>query len=150
MQVDSQAPAVARVSLQMAATPEKVWTVLTDIRQWSTWNPDVKSVSIDGPVAPGTTFRWKAGPGTITSVFQAVEPSHLVAWTGRTLGIRAIHVYRLERQGDMTLVTSEESWAGVPVQLARGSMQKTLQRAIESGLQHLKTRVETPSVTSVP
>ena len=142
MEIDPEAPAVAQGSLEVVAAPEEVWSVLTDIAQWPAWNPDVKSVSIDGPIASGTTFRWKAGPGTITSTFQTVEPPHLLAWTGRTLGIRAIHVYRLERQGDVTLVTSEESWAGLPVRLARGSMQKTLQTAIESGLRHLKTRVE--------
>jgi uncharacterized protein YndB with AHSA1/START domain len=142
MHIDPQAPAIAESSLEMAATPEAVWSVLTDIAQWPAWNPDVKSVSIDRPMAAGTTFRWKAGPGTITSTFQTVEPPHLLAWTGRTLGIRAVHVYRLQRQGEMTLVISEESWAGPPVRLARGFMQKTLQTAIESGLRHLKTRVE--------
>jgi hypothetical protein len=142
VRIDPKAPAVARDSLNVAATPEEVWSVLTDIAQWPAWNPDVKSAWIDGPVAPGTTFRWKAGPGTITSTFKTVEPPHLLAWTGRTLGIRAIHVYRLGRHGDATMVRSEESWSGLPVRLARGSMQKTLQSAIESGLRHLKTRVE--------
>jgi hypothetical protein len=142
MRIDTEAPAVARASIEVAATPADIWAVLTDIAQWPTWNPDVRAASIDGAVAPGTSFRWKAGPGTITSTFQTVEPPHLLAWTGRTLGICAVHVYRLEGQGDSILVRSEESWSGLPVRLARRSMQKTLQTSIESALRHLKTRVE--------
>ncbi len=32
--------------------------------------PSVKSVAMQGDLAEGSTFRWKAGPGTITSTIQ--------------------------------------------------------------------------------
>jgi hypothetical protein len=51
--------------IQIAAPPEIVWEVLTDFDRWQDWNPEVKSMSFDGPLAPGAMFRWKAGPGTI-------------------------------------------------------------------------------------
>ena len=38
--------------------------------QWPSWNPDVKSVTMEGPVQPGTVFRWKAGPSSLTSTLQ--------------------------------------------------------------------------------
>lgn len=142
MRIDESAPAVARDAIDVEATPEAVWEVLTDIARWPTWNPDIKSASIGGPIAPETTFQWKAGPGTITSTFEVVKAPHLLVWSGRTLGIYAIHVYRLERQGESTLVTSEESWTGVPVRLFPGPMRKMLLKAIEAGLRHLKTEVE--------
>jgi hypothetical protein len=46
-------------------------------------------MSIQGDLAEGSVFRWKAGAGTITSTIQRVEPPRLIAWTGGTLGIRA-------------------------------------------------------------
>jgi uncharacterized protein YndB with AHSA1/START domain len=142
MEIDKNAPAVAHGEIDVAAPPELVWAVLTDIESWPSWNPDVKRASLAGPLATGTQFRWKAGPGTITSTLQSVEPPRVIAWTGKTFGIKAIHVHRLELQGDTTIVTSEESWDGLVVRLLRGPMTKTMQRATESGLRHLKTEAE--------
>jgi uncharacterized protein YndB with AHSA1/START domain len=142
VEIDTSAPAVAHGEIQVAASPEIVWDVLADISKWPSWNPDVKSASLEGPLAKGTQFRWKSGPGTFTSTLQSVEPPHLIAWTGTTFGIKANHVYRLEREGDATIVRSEESWDGLLVRLLRRSMTKTLQKAIESGLVHLKREAE--------
>jgi hypothetical protein len=142
MEISEHAPAVARAEIEVAAPREIVWAVLTDIDSWPSWNPEVKSASLAGPLAKGTRFRWKAGPGTITSTLQTVEPPQLIGWTGTTIGIKAIHVYRIEPHGDATIVKSEESWDGLVVRLLRGPLRKTLQRTTESGLRHLKTEAE--------
>lgn len=142
MNVDQTAPVLARGKTEIAAPADVVWSVLTDVERWPAWNPDVKSVTLDGPLAEGTRFRWKAGPGTITSELRRVDRPSLIGWTGRTLGITAVHVYRLEERGGRTVVRSEESWSGLLVRLLRGPMAKTLQRAIDSGLAHLAAEVE--------
>jgi uncharacterized protein YndB with AHSA1/START domain len=98
--------------IEIAASPEAVWEVLTVFARWPSWNPDVKSMSVQGPVAPGTVFRWKAGPGTITSTIQRVEPPWQIAWSGRTFGIKAIHFWQLEPRGGKTFVRTEESFEG--------------------------------------
>jgi hypothetical protein len=142
MEINASAPAVARGEIEIAAPPEIVWSALTDIANWPSWNPDVKAASVDGLLAAGTQFRWKAGPGTITSTLQSVEPPHRIEWTGVTFGIKAIHVHRLEQRDGKTIVTSAESWDGLPVRLLRRSMAKSLQKAIDAGLSHLKTEAE--------
>jgi hypothetical protein len=148
VEIDANAPAVARGEIEVAAAPEVVWGVLTEISGWPDWNPDVKSASLEGPLAPGTQFRWKAGPGTISSTLQHVEPPHLVAWTGRTMGIDAVHVHRLEPRGEATLVRSEESWDGLLVRLLRRSLTRSLQNAVDSGLGHLKAEAERRAATT--
>ena len=62
-----EAPVSSTRSIDISAPPEVVWDVLTRFGDWPKWNPDVKSMSFDGPVEPGSTFRWKAGPRTILS-----------------------------------------------------------------------------------
>lgn len=94
--VNEGAPVIATSETEIAASPETVWALMADIEHWPSWNPDVKAASMDGPLAPGTVFKWKAGPSTITSVLQEVQRPETLAWTGRTVGIRAGHVYRLE------------------------------------------------------
>jgi uncharacterized protein YndB with AHSA1/START domain len=142
VEIDTGAPAIARGEIAVAASPEIVWSVLTDIATWPQWNPDVKNASIEGSLASGTQFRWKAGPGTITSTLQSVEPPRRIEWTGTTFGIKAIHVHELERREGTTVVRSAESWDGLPVRLLRRSMGKSLQKAIDAGLSHLKIEAE--------
>jgi hypothetical protein len=99
-------------------------------------------MSVSGDVVPGTEFRWKAGPGTITSTIRRVEPPTLIGWTGRTLGIRATHVYRLEGREGGTLVRSEESYEGLVARVLRRPLRKTLDAALADGLRHLKLEAE--------
>lgn len=145
MDVDHNAPAVAHAEADVAAPAEAVWELVADIERWPAWNPDVKSASLEGDLAPGSTFRWKAGPGTIVSTLQTVDPPREIAWTGRTMGIAAVHVYRLEPREGGTRVVSEESWAGFLVRLLRGRMAKQLQTSLEGGLAHLKVAAERSS-----
>ena len=73
-----------------------MFAVISAIDQWPSWNPDVKSVELHGPVQEGTVFRWKSGPSTLTSTLQVVDPPHEIAWTGTTMGIKAVHVFRFQ------------------------------------------------------
>jgi hypothetical protein len=102
--------------------------VLTDFEAWPSWNPDVKARSMTGAVAEGSEFRWKAGPGTITSVIRRVEPLRLIGWTGRTLGIRAIHFWWLEPRDGTTFVRTAESYDGLVARLVRRQLQKVLDK----------------------
>jgi hypothetical protein len=102
---------------------------------------------LNGPLAAGTTFRWKSGPGTITSTLQQVDPPHVLAWTGKTLGIKAIHVYRLEARNGGTTVHSTESWEGLAAQLLRRSMRRQLANSLRSGLERLKDESERRAAT---
>ena len=142
MDVNRAAPVVAADEIEISASPQAVWDVLTDLESWPRWNSDVKSMSMEGALAQGTVFRWRAGPGTITSTIQDLQPPTLIAWTGTTFGIKARHVYRLEPRGDGTLVHTEESYEGLVARLLRGSLQKTLEKGLSDGLRYLKAEAE--------
>jgi uncharacterized protein YndB with AHSA1/START domain len=142
MEIDRAAPAIAASETEVAAAPEVVWGALTDFEGWPRWNPDVKTLSIEGPVAAGTTFTWKAGPSTLTSTIREVDPPQSIVWTGRTMGIHAIHAWRLEPTEGGTRVRTEESWAGLLPRLLRGRMTRTLKESLDEGLEHLKNAVE--------
>jgi Polyketide cyclase / dehydrase and lipid transport len=116
--------------------------LIADFDAWPDWNPDVKSMSIHGPVAPGTEFEWRSGPLRITSRLERVERPNLIGWTGKALGIAAVHVWHFEAQDGGTLVRTEESWAGPLPRLLRGRMEKALQDSLDRGLSHLKAEAE--------
>jgi hypothetical protein len=142
MDIDRAGPVIAHTQMQISADQRTVWDALTDFESWPTWKRDVRYLSLRGPVTPGSTFEWKAGPGTIRSKLEEVDPPRKIAWTGRTLGIRAIDVFRLEERHGGTQVTEEESWDGLPARVFRSRMRRTLQSGIERGLQSLKAEAE--------
>jgi hypothetical protein len=133
---------ISRTEIEIAAPPEVVWDVLTAFDRWPTWNPEIKSMSVQEPIVVGSTFRWKAGPSTVTSTIQRLEPPRLIAWSGRTMGIRAIDVFQLDAHDGTTLVREAESWNGLVARLLRKPLQRTLDRSLENGLRHLKAAAE--------
>jgi uncharacterized protein YndB with AHSA1/START domain len=140
--IADDAPVVSSVELEIDAPIDTVWRVLTAIGDWPTWNPDVTSVSIEGAAVEGASFQWKAGPGTIRSSILRVDQPRLITWSGKTLGIRAIHTWRLEQRNGATLVRTEESYEGLVARVLRRSLQKTLDRALADGVRHLKIAAE--------
>ena len=87
MEADRTAPVYGTGDIEVAADPEAIGGVLGDIGSWPAWTPDITGATLQGPV-PGTTFRWKSGPGTITSTFQVVDGPTKLTWTGKTHGRR--------------------------------------------------------------
>jgi len=142
MEINRNAPATAEGELRIDADPQTVFSVISAIDRWPSWNPDVQSVTVQGPVKPGTGFRWKSGPSTLTSTLQVVDPPHEIAWTGTTMGIKAVHVFRFQASDGGTLAHSEESWEGLIARLLKGYSRKTLDKGIRSILSHLKTEAE--------
>ena len=142
MEINLHAPAVADGETQITADPETVWEVIAAIEEWPTWNPDIKSASLEGPLGPGSVFRWKSGWSSLISTLQVVDRPREIAWTGKTMGIRAIHIFRLSPRDSGTLARSEESWEGLIATLLKGYSRKTLDRGIRAFLSALKNESE--------
>jgi len=141
-QINESAPIILGGEVEIAASPEVVWDVLSTIEGWPSWNPEVKSASLEGNLSPGTEFRWKAGPSRLVSRLLRVEPQREIAWTGKTMGINVIHVYGLEPRNGGTVVHTDESVEGLTARLFRGSIKKRMDSAIDAGLQSLKAEAE--------
>jgi uncharacterized protein YndB with AHSA1/START domain len=143
--INRDAPLWAREEVDIDAPIAVVWDVLTNVKDWARWNPAVQSAEMTGPVAPGTEFRWKAGPGTIESRMEVVEPPERLGWTGRTLGLSAIHVWTLKLRDGATHVTTLEFMEGRAARLLRGTIKKNLDTSLEKWVRGLKTESEARS-----
>ena len=148
MDINRKAPATAEGEIQIAADPETVFSVISAIDEWPSWNPDVKSVKVEGPVQPGKIFRWKTGPGSLTSTLRVVDRPNEIAWTGTTMSIKAVHVFRFEARSGGTLARSEESWEGFIASMLKGYSRKTLNRAMQRILSLLRTEAERRAATA--
>jgi uncharacterized protein YndB with AHSA1/START domain len=148
--IDRDAPATAQGEVQIAAPQETVWAVMSDLRGWPTWHADVKSMDFDGRLEPGTTFRWKSGSASLVSTLQAVEEPREIGWTGKTMGIHAVHVFTFEPVDGGTRARSAESFRGLIPSIFKSYSRNVLQRGIDGVLQSLKVEAErrTPAISS--
>jgi uncharacterized protein YndB with AHSA1/START domain len=141
-EIDTQAPVVGGCEIEIAAPPEIAWDVLAAIDRWPSWNPAVRSVTVEGAIEEGSTFRWKAGPGTITSTIEDLQRPRRMAWTGTSFGIRATHVHTFEPRDGTTVVTTNESCEGLVARVFKRRLQATLDNALRNGLLRLKAEAE--------
>jgi hypothetical protein len=78
-------PYTLQASVEIRATPEQVWAVLTDRAAYPRWNPFI--VSSSGRLEVGTTLTNRmhdaTGDTTFTPVVLVVEPGRELRWIGR-------------------------------------------------------------------
>jgi len=140
--INHHAPVQCSKSITINANAEKVWSVITDINHWAGWQNDISHATLHGSVTPGTAFDWRTGGASIHSVLHTVEPFRFFGWTGKTMGIQAIHNWTFTEAGGQTTVTVEESMQGLLAGLLKKSFNKSLEKGMVQWLNLLKAECE--------
>jgi uncharacterized protein YndB with AHSA1/START domain len=140
--INSNAPVKCSKSILIHTEPQKVWSVLTNINQWSAWQTDISSPQQHGDLREGTTFDWKTGGVWIHSTLHTVEPYQFFGWTGKTLGVFAVHNWILSEKNGSTFVEVQESMEGFLTHLFRRNFQKNLENGMQKWLDLLKKASE--------
>ena len=140
--INQNAPVKCSKSISIKASPEKVWAVMTNIDQWATWQSDISKPKLNGALAVNTTFDWKTGGVNIHSTLHTVEPFSRFGWTGKTMGMFAIHNWTLSEKNGQTLVVVDESMQGFLAGLLKKSFNKNLARDMQHWLDLLKKECE--------
>ncbi|HUH12829.1 MAG TPA: SRPBCC family protein [Longimicrobiales bacterium] len=142
MDIDRDAPVQAAAEIDISAPVDLVWSVQADLESWARWNPEVTSVSVRGPIRSGTAFEWKAGGMKVISELGEVDPPRRLGWSGRALGLRAVHVWSFVGDENGTRVRTEESFDGAAARLFRGLLKRKLGATLEQGVFALKEEAE--------
>lgn len=140
--INENAPVKAKESIQIDATPEKVWKILSDIDNWDKWNSDIKHAKLNGELKAGTTFNWNSGGNKIKSTLHTVTLFKEIGWSGKAFGSFAIHNFTLTAVNGKTELLIEESMEGLLMRLFRGFMQNTLEDGINKWLTQIKEVAE--------
>jgi hypothetical protein len=131
-------------SIEIEASPKKVWSILTDFAGMASWNPFIKAIS--GTLAPGSTLAVHiAPPGKSGMRFKptvlAVKAEREFRWRGQLLlpGIfDGEHYFLLEPIGsDRTRLTHGEKFSGILVGLFGGTLSAT-----ENGFQAMNVALK--------
>ena len=141
--IDHAAPVVAHHEIDVNAPLEVVWGLHADVNAWPSWHPDITAAHLSGAFVPGNSFDWTSYGFSVTSTIYAVEDQSRVLWGGTANGITGVHEWTLSETSAGTHVTTNESFAGDPVDADTASMQTMLDASLRSWLDHLKAEAET-------
>ena len=135
--------------IDIHATPETVWNILTDLDQYPEWNPFI--VESRGDVALGNKLvnRMQPPDGKATTfkpTITAVDPTRTFEWVGR-LGVPGVfdgrHRFELEpTPSGGTRVMHTEHFNGVLVRILRKTLDTQTSAGFEAMNTALKTRAE--------
>jgi hypothetical protein len=121
-------PYTLQASVQIHASPQRVWAVLTDLAAYSHWNPFI--ISSAGQLRPGATLVNRmhdaTGDTTFTPVVQVADPGRELQWIGR-VGPGGIfdgrHTFTIRQIGPgLVLFTQREDFTGVAVPFYEGHL----------------------------
>jgi hypothetical protein len=134
--------------IEIAATPETVWNILTDLDAYSDWNPFV--VSAAGRVAVGERLTNRIqSPGGRAMTFKptvtTADPEQKFEWLGRLVlpGVMdGRHTFQLHATEVGTRLTHGESFNGILVRLMRKSLDNETLEGFNAMNEALKTRAE--------
>ncbi len=140
--INNNAPVKCSKTITIHSSSEKVWAVMTNINNWASWQTDISKPKLNGELKPETTFDWKTGGAKIHSTLHTVEPNERFGWTGKTLGMFAIHNWLLNETNGQTVVSVDESMEGFFAKLFKSSFNRNLDKGMQRWLDLLKVESE--------
>ena len=140
--IDAGAPVRARHEIDITAPVSTVWQLHTDVNAWPAWQTEITAAHLDGPFQPDASFEWTSYGFTVVSTIYAVAERARVLWGGTAGGITGIHEWVFSQTPASVHVTTDESFAGEPVEADVTGMQSALDSSLISWLAHLKAAAE--------
>ena len=140
-----------RMAIDINASGERVWRVLTDFSAYGEWNPFITSIS--GQVQQGARLKVRVQPPggrgmTFRPTVLAADPDRELRWVGRLLlpgifeGEHAFLITPLEN-GRVRL-RQQETFRGLLVPLLRRLLDGQTRAGFEAMNRALKDRAERP------
>ncbi|SDC93411.1 hypothetical protein SAMN05660690_3001 [Geodermatophilus telluris] len=137
----------------IAATPERVWEVLTDLAAYPEWNPFI--VRAEGAVGPGRRLTLTMQPVggramTMRPRLIEVDAGRVLRWRGRLVmpGLMdAEHTFALQPQAGGTRLVQSETFRGILVPFVAASLDRSTLPAFAAMNEALKRRAEEPART---
>lgn len=142
MTINQDAPVVQTKDIVINVTPDVIWEILTNIRNWDKWNKRIKNVKLQGSLEYGKDFTWKTNGTKIHSKIHSFTPYNILGWQGKTFGAKAIHNWYLEPTENGTKVRIEESMDGWIINLMKKKMNEQLAEDMLYWLEQLKKESE--------
>ena len=141
--------------IEIDASVERVWDILTDFASYPQWNPFIRTIS--GELKVGERLKVRLEPPdsrgiTLRPTVLSAEPKRLMRWVGHLLvpGLfDGEHSLATESLGENHVrFVQHEAFKGVLVSLLARSLDKNTLRGFEEMNEALKERAEAPPIST--
>jgi hypothetical protein len=140
-----------RTEIEIDATPERVWQILTDFDAYPDWNPFITRISGTANVGQRLTNRMQPPGGravTFRPTVLEADPGRRLRWLGHLLvpGIfDGEHSFTIQPLGERWVrLVQEEQFRGILVPLFVRSLDRHTLAGFQELNQALKRRAEEP------
>ena len=125
-----------------------IWKTFTDLTCWADWNTVAsKAASDSGRIEEGERFSFCLRPFSVPIMIEPkieeVVPREKVVWTGTKFGIFSRHEFLFQEAANGVLVTSRETFRGLPLLFGGLTFPESMVRDLTVGmLKDLKKAAE--------
>src|SRR5262249_840166 len=99
---------IAKHTITTNASPETIWNIWKDIKNWHTWDNVTEYYTLNGPFQSGTTGQWKPKNGPVVHLtLTRVEPLKAYIGECKLLFARLISSHFLSSVNGKTHVTQQ-------------------------------------------
>ncbi len=132
-------------SIDIRATPERVWQIMSDIERWPEWTPSVLSVQklTAGPLRQGTTARVRAKgtPESTWTVSESIPPKSFT-WGTSVRGAATTAGHIIEPAPSGSRVTLSIQIGGIAAALLKPVLGRGIRENLRLEAEGLKRRSE--------
>jgi len=138
-------------SVLINADLKKIWKTFTDLTCWADWNTVAREVASDsGRIEEGDRFTFCLRPFSVPIMIEPkieeVVPREKVVWTGTKFGIFSRHEFLFQQVANSVLVTSRETFRGLPLLFGSLAFPESTVRELTVGMMNdLKKASEKPA-----
>ena len=94
--------------VEIDATVDRVWEILTDPTKWPQWFPGIESVSKVTSISAGGTFQWTKGEQTGKGAIVKLEPKKRLEIMTQLGDDKDSHVFKLQASGGFLGLGADE------------------------------------------
>lgn len=99
------------------ASPEKIWNIWTDVKNWKKWDPFFKEAKINGGFEQNSTGTVVHDGGALPTVFKVTKciPYFTYTVTVRLFFLAEVHIHRFLGYNNKKTTFTHEFWVDGPL-----------------------------------
>ena len=142
---------IIKHTLETTASPQDIWLIWQDVKNWNTWDHGIEFSTINGPFKEGTTgtLKPKGGPLVYTKL-TCVEPFKRFVDESNLFLARIIVSHEMTQSGDKTLVTHQIDMTGPLAFLFAYLIGRTMKKNLPQEMEAMVKKAESLSKRNVP